>query len=72
VPLDRGGRVIVDGSLNVPGYDEAFAIGDLAACTNPDGTPVPGVAPAAAQAGKFVAGKSWRGSMGNRRAAFGT
>jgi len=55
VPLDRAGRVIVDRSLNVPGYDEVFAIGDLAACTNPDGTPVPGVAPAAAQAGRFVA-----------------
>ena len=55
VPLDRGSRVIVDRSLNVPGYDEVFAIGDLAACTNPDGTPVPGVAPAAAQAGRFVA-----------------
>ena len=55
VPLDRGGRVIVDRSLNVPGYDEVFAIGDLAACLNPDGTPIPGVAPAAAQAGRFVA-----------------
>ena len=55
VPLDRGGRVIVDRSLNVPGYDEVFAIGDLAACTNADGSPIPGVAPAAAQAGRFVA-----------------
>jgi NADH dehydrogenase len=55
VPLDRGGRVIVDRSLNVPGYDEVFAIGDLAACTNPDGSPIPGVAPAASQAGRFVA-----------------
>ncbi len=55
VPLDRGGRVIVDRSLNVGGYDEVFAIGDLAACQNPDGSPVPGVAPAAAQAGRFVA-----------------
>ncbi len=55
VPLDRGGRVIVDRSLNIPGYEEVFAIGDLAACLNPDGTPVPGVAPAAAQAGRFVA-----------------
>ena len=54
-PLDRGGRVLVDRALNVPGYDEVFAIGDLAACTNPDGSPVPGVAPAAAQAGRFVA-----------------
>jgi len=55
VPLDRGGRVIVDRSLNVPGYDEVFAIGDLAAYCNPDGSAVPGVAPAAAQAGRFVA-----------------
>ena len=55
IPLDRGGRVIVDGSLNVPGYDEVFAIGDIAACKNPDGSPVPGVAPAATQAGRFVA-----------------
>jgi NADH:ubiquinone reductase (H+-translocating) len=55
VPLDRGGRIIVDRSLNVPGYDEVFAIGDCAACTNPDGAPVPGVAPAASQAGRFVA-----------------
>ncbi|HEY5376852.1 MAG TPA: NAD(P)/FAD-dependent oxidoreductase [Polyangiaceae bacterium] len=55
VPLDRAGRVIVDRSLNVPGYDEVFAIGDLAACNNPDGSPIPGVAPAAAQAGRFVA-----------------
>ncbi|MET0790954.1 MAG: NAD(P)/FAD-dependent oxidoreductase [Polyangiaceae bacterium] len=55
VPLDRGGRVIVDRALNVPGYDEVFAIGDLAACSNPDGSPIPGVAPAAAQAGRFVA-----------------
>ncbi len=55
VPLDRGGRVIVDRSLNVGGYDEVFAIGDLAACQNPDGSPVPGVAPAASQAGRFVA-----------------
>jgi len=55
LPLDRAGRVIVDRALNVPGYDEVFAIGDCAACTNPDGTPVPGVAPAATQGGRFVA-----------------
>lgn len=55
VPLDRAGRVIVDPGLNVPTYDEVFAIGDLAACKNPDGSAVPGVAPAASQAGRFVA-----------------
>jgi len=70
VPLDRGGRIIVDRSLNVPGYDEVFAIGDLAACTNPDGTPVPGVAPAAAQAGRFVAEQIVRRTSGLPTAEF--
>ncbi|HEY6080328.1 MAG TPA: NAD(P)/FAD-dependent oxidoreductase [Polyangiaceae bacterium] len=55
VPLDRGGRVIVGESLNVPGYDEVFCVGDMAACTDTDGTMVPGVAPAAMQQGNFVA-----------------
>ncbi len=55
VPLDRSGRVIVDKHLNVPGYDEVFCIGDMASCTDAQGVLVPGVAPAAAQQGKFVA-----------------
>jgi len=55
VPLDRGGRVIVGKSLNVPGYDEVFCVGDMAACSDADGTLVPGVAPAAMQQGNFVA-----------------
>jgi NADH dehydrogenase len=70
VPLDRGGRVIVDHALNVPGYDEVFAIGDLAACTNPDGSSVPGVAPAAAQAGRFVADQIVRRVRGLDTTAF--
>ena len=55
VTLDPGGRVIVDSSLNLPGYDDVFCIGDMAACTDGVGVKVPGVAPAAAQAGRFVA-----------------
>lgn len=55
VPLDRAGRVLVTESLNVPGYDEVFCVGDMAACTDVAGVQVPGVAPAAIQQGRFAA-----------------
>ena len=55
VPLDRAGRVAVDPDLSVPGYPELFVAGDLASVAS-DGTPVPGVAPAAKQMGRHVAG----------------
>jgi NADH dehydrogenase len=51
VPLDRAGRVLVEPDLSVPGHAEVFVIGDLAAVINADGSPVPGVAPAAIQEG---------------------
>lgn len=64
VPLDPGGRVIVDASLNVPGYDEVFCVGDMAACTDEAGRMVPGVAPAAMQQGRFVASQIERRLQG--------
>lgn len=51
---DRAGRVIVGADLTIPEHRNVFVIGDLAAYTNPNGDPVPGVAPAAIQMGKFV------------------
>ena len=53
--VDRGGRVVVAKDLSVPGHPDIFVIGDLAAATYPDGSPLPGVAPVAMQAGKYVA-----------------
>ncbi|HEY9510175.1 MAG TPA: NAD(P)/FAD-dependent oxidoreductase, partial [Verrucomicrobiae bacterium] len=41
--------------LSLPGHPEIFAIGDLAAVTEPDGKPVPGVSPAAMQMGRHAA-----------------
>src|SRR5690606_17270250 len=70
VPLDSGGRVIVDQSLNVPGYDEVFCVGDMAACTDAQGRSVPGVAPAAMQQGKFVARQVERRLQGKATEAF--
>jgi NADH dehydrogenase len=53
-PLDRAGRVLVRDDLTIPGRDDVFVIGDLAAIVQ-DGKPVPGVAPAAIQMGRHVA-----------------
>jgi NADH dehydrogenase len=55
VPLDRAGRVPVEADLSVPGHPEILVIGDLAAIVQPDGSPVPGVAPAAMQGGRHAA-----------------
>jgi NADH dehydrogenase len=55
VPLDRAGRVQVEPDLSVPGHPSIFVAGDLASIQH-DGKPVPGVAPAAKQMGRHVAG----------------
>ena len=56
VPTDRGGRVIVEPDLSVPGHRNVFVLGD-AASVKDSGTqkPVPGLAPAAIQMGRYVA-----------------
>lgn len=54
-PLDRAGRVQVQPDLTLPGHPEVFVAGDLAALSQADGRPVPGVAPAAKQMGSYVA-----------------
>jgi len=57
VPLDRSGRIVVAADLSVPGHPEIFVVGDLAHVTDArTGGPVPGVAPAAMQMGRHVAG----------------
>lgn len=53
-PLDRAGRVIVEPDLSVPGHPEVFVAGDLAAAKS-RGEPVPGIAPAAKQMGRWAA-----------------
>lgn len=55
VPLDRGGRIMVNPDLSVPGHPEVFAIGDMATVPFKDGKPVPWVSPAAMQMAKHVA-----------------
>ena len=51
---DRAGRVKVSRDLSVPGHPDIFVIGDTAAATDSKGKPVPGIANAAKQMGKYV------------------
>jgi NADH dehydrogenase len=54
VPLDRGGRVIVNPDLSIPNHPEVFIIGDLANFSTESG-PLPGLAAVAIQQGPHVA-----------------
>lgn len=54
-PCDRAGRILVEPDLSAPGHPEIFAIGDTTAFVDPQGKPVPGIAPAAKQMGLYVA-----------------
>jgi NADH dehydrogenase len=55
VPTDRSGRVIVGPDLSVPGYPNVFVLGDAADAKSADtGKPIPGLAPAAMQMGRYV------------------
>ena len=53
-PVDRAGRVLVSPDLSIPGHPEVFVVGDLASITYDGGKPVPGLAPAAMQEGKWA------------------
>lgn len=68
-PLDRVGRVKVTPALTVPGHDDVYVIGDLAALES-DGKPVPGVAPAAMQEGTHAAENILRAIRGRPLEAF--
>jgi NADH:ubiquinone reductase (H+-translocating) len=54
-PADRAGRLQVLPDLTVPGHPDIFAVGDTVTIDGPDGKPVPGIAPAAKQQGRYVA-----------------
>ncbi|HYC18615.1 MAG TPA: NAD(P)/FAD-dependent oxidoreductase [Pseudolabrys sp.] len=64
---DSAGRVKVGPDLSLPGHPEVFVVGDTATIVDSKGRPVPGIAPAAKQMGKYVgklitariAGREW-------------
>jgi NADH dehydrogenase len=55
--LDRQGRVKVGGDLSLAGHPEVFVAGDQAHVTRENGNPLPGMAPAALQQGRYLAGR---------------
>jgi NADH dehydrogenase len=69
--LSRGGRVVVEPDLSVPGHPEVWVIGDLAAATDERGEPLPQVAPVAMQAGALVARNILASADGRPTEAFG-
>ncbi len=67
---DRAGRLQVLPDLTVSGHPDIFAIGDTIAINGPDGKPVPGIAPAAKQQGRYVAEAIKARLRGGKVAAF--
>src|SRR5207247_9437962 len=59
VETDRAGRVRIQKDLSVPGHPDLFVIGDTASLDQ-DGKPLPGVAQAARQQGRYAAKLSVR------------
>jgi NADH dehydrogenase len=55
VPLGRGGRVVVNDDLSIPGHANAFVIGDMAAGKDTQGGIYPQLATSAIRSGKHVA-----------------
>ena len=70
VPLDRAGRVVVEPDLSLPGHPEVSVIGDLCAFPHQTGTPLPGLAPVAVQAGRAAAENIRRRLAGEPTVAF--
>ena len=64
--VDRQGRVKVNPDLTIPGHPEIQAIGDMIATTFDGGKPVPGVSPAAIQAGRHAAANIKRQIQGQQ------
>ncbi|MFO0746663.1 MAG: NAD(P)/FAD-dependent oxidoreductase [Myxococcota bacterium] len=67
--IDRGGRIVVNANLSVPGHPEVFAVGDMAAMAHAGGT-VPGVAQGALQGGRHAAREIKRHMAGRESEAF--
>jgi NADH dehydrogenase len=55
IKTDRSHRVLVNTDFSIRGYPDVFVIGDMALYDLGDGKFLPGLAPVAMQAGKYVA-----------------
>jgi NADH dehydrogenase len=66
----RGGRIVVGPDLRIPGREDVWAIGDIAAATDAHGEVLPQLAPVAMQAGRHVARQIGRLADGKPTEAF--
>ena len=69
IETDRGGRLPVEPDLSLPGHPFAFAAGDIVNLTDGNDKVVPGLAPAAAQMGKYIANNLKREGEDNKKVA---
>ena len=70
VETDKAGRVLVEPDLTIPERNNVFVIGDMASIKQEDGTPVPGVSPAAMQMGTATAQNILADVKGRKRKNF--
>lgn len=70
VQLDRGGRVVVEPDLTMPGHPEAFCIGDACCFLHDGGNPLPGVSPVAMQMARTAAKSIVCAMKGRERVRF--
>ncbi len=70
IETGAGGRVPVTPTMQLPGREEVYVIGDLALLTAPDGAPYPMVAPVAMQQGTLAADNVMRSIAGQRLKTF--
>lgn len=70
VETDRAGRVKVGKDFSIPAFDNTFVVGDMASFLMKNGKPLPGLAPAAMQAGKHAAQNILHAIAGTPRMEF--
>jgi NADH dehydrogenase len=51
---DKSGRIEANCDLSVSGYEDVYALGDIAQVKTPDGKPLPGLAQVAKQQGQYL------------------
>jgi len=69
-PITRGGRLVVEPDLSIPGHPDVYAIGDISASPDAVGAPLPQVAQPAIQGGKHVARQILRQRRGETTEPF--
>ncbi len=70
VETTHGGRIVVDGTLRVPGHPEVFVVGDIAGATDASGELYPQVAQVAIQQGRHAAAQMRAVAAGHEPRAF--